>query len=384
MSTKTKKAVQSLGESIFIGLSQPVLLLDASLKAVVANPAFLGCFNLASAELQGRHVEEIIVLGAEQPILTEHLRSVTGQAVRLLNLEVTCLIPPRTRRVFSLNAQRITAARGRGMVLLEARDITSEKKIERKIHEMGQLQQRHGMELEAANEELESFNHSVSHDLRLPLRLTNKIAHLLLQDHYAELTADATAKLHMILESTSEMGTLIDDLLAFSRINRGPMARRRVDMARLAREAQKELQEETEGRRVRITIDPLPSGHADRALLKQVYLNLLANALKFTRPCTSAEIHVGSLEQGEETLYFVRDNGVGFGMSEVHRLFLPFYRLHKQSEFEGSGVGLALVKRIIERHGGTISAEGKPGEGGTFYFTLGNFDRPLWGQHADQ
>lgn len=256
------------------------------------------------------------------------------------------------------------------MVLVELRDITRREKAEQKIRELNTALLAHAAELELFNRDLESFTNSASHDLRSPLRLTNKIAHLLLQDHGAELSAGGVEKVQMILDSTQEMGRLIEDLLAFSQLRHEPMTKRPVGMRRLAHEAMGELQEEQQDREVSFTVEMLPPSVADRALLKQVFMNLLTNALKFTRSRERAEIHVGFPETVSETIYFVRDNGVGFDEKHADTMFLPFHRLHRDQGFEGSGLGLALVKRIVECHGGRIWPESQASRGTTMYFTL--------------
>jgi light-regulated signal transduction histidine kinase (bacteriophytochrome) len=256
-----------------------------------------------------------------------------------------------------------------------ARDITERKKADAELEKYRQhleemVQQRTG-ELEAANAELESFSHSVSHDLRTPLRLMNKVAHMLLDGHGANPPAGAVDSVNMIINGTQKMEKLIESLLAFSQIVRAPIKRRRIDLQRLAREAIEELRAERIGRIVEFVIEEFPPCHVDRTLFKQVFLNLLANALKFTRPREKAQIRIGFTEIAGETVYFVRDNGVGFDMAKSDSLFLAFHRLHNPGEFEGSGVGLALVKRIIERHNGRIWGESDIDKGATFYFTLG-------------
>jgi light-regulated signal transduction histidine kinase (bacteriophytochrome) len=192
----------------------------------------------------------------------------------------------------------------------------------------------------------------------------------LLQEHGRQLPAGANEKIHLILESTGEMGKLIEDLLVFSHVSYEPMKKRRVDVRRLAREALAESQEGN-GHDVEVVIDELPPCQADRALLKQVFLNLIENALKFTQRCERAEIHVSFTQSNGETVYFIRDNGVGFDSSKSDSMFVAFHRFHRESDFKGSGLGLALVKRIVDRHGGRIWAEGEVNRGSTFYFTLG-------------
>jgi len=361
-----------IAESILSALTRPVLLLDGTLRAVRANPAFYEALGIAPGQLEGKSVQDLVAANGDQLALRTVLEAVVSHNSNVEDVEILCTIPPRTRKVLSVTARRVTVGEDLAeMVLVELRDITGEKETERRIQELNDALQQHGAELERINRELESFTHSVSHDLRSPLRLTNKIAHLLLQDHGAQLPAGAVEKIHMILNSTREMGKLIEDLLTFSQVKREPIRKRRVDVRRLAQEALEELQDEQQGREVAIVIDELPPCRADRALLKQVFLNVLANALKFTRPRERPEIHVGFNQPDGETVYFVRDNGVGFDMIYSESMFLAFHRLHKAHDFEGSGIGLALVKRIIERHTGRIWAEGQPDQGATFYFTLG-------------
>ena len=231
--------------------------------------------------------------------------------------------------------------------------------------------QEHVATIEAVNKELESYSHSVSHDLRTPLRFVNRIAHLLLHEPEAHLSKNATAQVNMILQATGEMAHLIENLLVFSQVSREPLRQRRVDLWRLFQEAVKELQDAEDGCGAEIVIQDLAPCQGDRTLLKEVAVNLMANALKFTRRRDRPRITIGCTETNGETVYFVQDNGVGFDMADLDALFVPFRRLHKQADFEGTGIGLALVKRIIERHGGRIWALGEVDQGATFYFTLG-------------
>jgi PAS domain S-box-containing protein len=243
-------------------------------------------------------------------------------------------------------------------VLLE---ITVEKEAELHIQELNASLQEHVAIVDAANQELESYSHSVSHDLRTPLRFMNKIAHALLHDTDSHLSHSATKQVNIILQAASEMSALIENLLVFSQVTRVPMKKRRLDLERFFREAVKELEQAQENRSVEIVIQDLAPCQGDRTLLKQVVLNLLANALKFTRLCKKTQITIGCTPMNGEHVFFVQDNGVGFDMNESGLLFVPFRRLHSSDKFEGSGIGLALVKRIIERHGGRIWATGFKG-----------------------
>ena len=226
-------------------------------------------------------------------------------------------------------------------------------------------------QLQQANSELEAFAYSVSHDLRAPLRAINGFSRILLEEHAPQLSDEAQHYLHLVRDNAQYMGQLVDDLLAFSRLSRQPLKLQRVVCTDLVRQVLVELGHEHEGRRVDITIGELPVCQADPVLLKQVFVNLLANALKFTRQRDVAVITIGCREDGGERIYFVQDNGVGFDMRYASKLFGVFQRLHSSEEYEGTGVGLAIVQRIIHRHGGRVWAEAVVDQGATFYFTLG-------------
>ena len=225
-------------------------------------------------------------------------------------------------------------------------------------------------ELEDANRELEAFSYSVSHDLRAPLRAVDGFSRILLEDHAAGLDGKARRYLDLVRSSTQQMGRLIDELLAFSRLSRQELVRHPIQPASLARQALEQLEPERAGRSVEIEIEDLPEAKGDPALVRQVYVNLLANALKFTRTRSPARIVAGSRIENGEAVYFVRDNGVGFDMAYVGKLFGVFQRLHRSEEYEGTGVGLAIVQRIVHRHGGRAWAEGAVDQGATIFFTL--------------
>jgi signal transduction histidine kinase len=229
-------------------------------------------------------------------------------------------------------------------------------------------------ELQAANRDLEAFSYSVSHDLRAPLRAVDGFSRIVLEDYAPLLDDEGQEYLQLVRDNAQQMGRLIDDLLSFSRLGRQPLTRHRVRPAEVARRAFAELAPECEGRDVRFTVHDLPACEADAALLKQVFGNLLANALKFTRRREVAVIEVGCEWDGDRPIYLVRDNGAGFDMRYAHKLFGVFQRLHRAEEYEGTGVGLALVQRIVYRHGGRIWAEAALEQGATFRFTLSGGD----------
>jgi PAS domain S-box-containing protein len=226
-------------------------------------------------------------------------------------------------------------------------------------------------QLEAANRELEAFSYSVSHDLRAPLRHLSGFANLLKQNAPKNLDEKNLRYLQHIDEAAELMGKLIDNLLDFSRMGRAEMAKGNVNFAKLVNEVLEILQPDMQGRKIGWQIASLPDAEGDQTMLRLVWSNLISNALKYTRTREEARIEIGTTtnERGE-TVYFIRDNGVGFDMQYADKLFGVFQRLHNDEEFEGTGIGLATVQRIIRRHGGSVWAEGIVDGGATFYFLL--------------
>jgi len=301
--------------------------------------------------------------------------------------------------LYSAATYRDEAGAVRG-VSAAARDITERKRVEGELHKLNaeldwRVQQRTA-ELESANRELEAFSYSVSHDLRAPLRAINGFSLILLEEHAPQLSAEAQHYLNVVKQNAERMGELVDDLLAFSRLSRKAIRSQAVDMGGLVRQAFEELRAEQEGRQLEVVMGSLPPCQGDPILLQQVFTNLLSNALKYTRLRAPARIEVGAtkiagLEQstpGEITspeipdadrpVYYVKDNGVGFDMRYSDKLFGVFQRLHRADEYEGTGVGLAIVQRIVHRHGGQVWGCAKIDQGATFYFTIGNVgDRSL-------
>ncbi|MDD5300126.1 MAG: ATP-binding protein [Gallionella sp.] len=243
-------------------------------------------------------------------------------------------------------------------------------KSEAEVNNLNKELGRHVAEIEAANKELEAFSYSVSHDLRAPLRAIDGFSRSLLDDHADKLDDEGKRLLNVVCSSAQKMGQLIEDLLVYSRAGRQEVSTSEVDMENLARVALDDLQWATAGRDLFVEIKPLPPAHGDLSMLRQVWFNLISNAIKFTRPKSPAQIEVGGTAGETELVYYVKDNGVGFNMQYVDKLFGVFQRLHRADEFEGSGIGLASVKRIITRHGGRVWAEGKINEGATIYFAL--------------
>jgi PAS domain S-box-containing protein len=255
-------------------------------------------------------------------------------------------------------------SREKQIIYAAARDITDRKQAEEEV-------QRVNAQLAATNEELEAFTYSVSHDLRAPLRHVDGFSRLLLEEHGTDLPEGARRYLQRIREGAVRMGQLIDDLLNLSRIGRSQLSLKKTSLNSMVGYVLEGLKAEAQGRDIQWKIASLPSVRCDPGLLRQVFENLISNAVKFTRPRPEAFIEVGKINRNGQPVVFVRDNGVGFNMKHVAKLFGVFQRLHRQGDFEGTGVGLATVQRIIHKHGGQVWAEAAPDKGATFFFTLG-------------
>jgi light-regulated signal transduction histidine kinase (bacteriophytochrome) len=244
------------------------------------------------------------------------------------------------------------------------------KDVTRQLEQQNQELEAATVAAKAANQELDAFSYSISHDLRAPVRHIAGFSRLLIEEHGSELSTAALSYLTTIEQSAHTMRQMIDGLLNLSRLERHALVRRRVDLNVVVAEVVRELERDLANRQIEWHVDTLPTVDGDAGLIRVAFVNLLSNALKYTRRRTAAVIHVGRTVHDGETVLFVRDNGAGFDPAYTHKLFGAFQRLHPADEFEGTGIGLATVERIVRKHGGRIWAEGAVDVGATFFFTL--------------
>lgn len=319
------------------------------------------CFALFIVACGTTHLMEILNIWHPTYWLSGTIKALTALSSIVTAILLIRLVPQALRIPSPSELRAANSA-------LEGEIQERTKALERVASLNGELVQQTS-NLEASNKELETFSYSVSHDLRAPLRHINGYIQLLVEES-PELGPDGTNYANRIAKSAGHMGVLIDNLLAFSHTGKAVLSREPIDSNAMIEQAREELLPDAQGRAIEWKIESLPNVVADRTLLRQSWLNLLGNAIKYTRGRNPAVITIGSKETASEHEFFIRDNGAGFDMRHVNKLFGVFQRLHVPEEFEGTGIGLANVHRIITRHGGRIWAEGKPGEGATFYFTL--------------
>jgi len=362
--TKTLEAERQRFYDVLETLPVMICLLTPDHHVTFANRAFREKFG----EANGRHCYEYCFGSPAACAFCESYRVLeTGEPHRWE-------VPTPDGSIIDAYDFPFTDVDGSPLILEMDVDITEHRRAEARIRELNETLERRvserTAELEATNQELEAFSYSVSHDLRTPLRAIDGFSTLLAEEHADRLDQEGHRLIRIILDNTSKMSKLIDDILAFSRSGRLEMKAAEVAMDSLVGAAWQESEPLRAGRNIRLEIKALPSVRGDAPMLRQVWANLLGNAIKFSKPREIAHIEVGSRTEGREVTYYVRDDGVGFEPEYAHKLFGMFQRLHGVDEFEGTGIGLAIVKRIVTRHGGRVRAEGRVQEGATIYFTL--------------
>ena len=342
-------------------------------------------WNLGAQELYGWAAEDAIGKHSNQLLQTVFPAPLEDIQAELLS---TGRWEGELKRTTAQGTTVVVAARyalrrdeqTRPVAILEtSNDITQRKRRQKEIENLNLELAKRSTEIEAINKELEAFAYSVSHDLRAPLRHIAGFTELLHKKVSAVVDEKSNRYIAMILDSAKRMGNLIDDLLAFSRIGRAETQKTLFSLTQLVREALTEVRQDAEGRNIAWKVGALPDFYGDRSMLRLVLVNLISNAIKFTRTRAQPEIEIGCADGSKDRLVvFVRDNGVGFDMKYVNKLFGVFQRLHDSDAFEGTGIGLATVQRIIHRHGGKVWAEGVVNSGATFYFSAPNPRGHLW------
>lgn len=350
-------------------IPSPIFYKDAQYRFMGCNTAFEECIGLAREQVIGRTFHEFLPPEKADAYHLKDLELLENPGIQVYEAEIDCATGCRRDVIFYKATFTDTDGALAGMVGVVI-DITERKQAEDRIRSLNEDLAFRAAELAAANRELEAFSFSVSHDLRSPLTCIYSASQLLREMSADALDETGRTLVQTICDSCEQMEELIEALLSLSRVTSSEMRRTECDLGALAWAIAAELQMTEPERPVEFAIAPGLSDNGDPRLLRALLWNLLANAWKYTRKVAGARIAFGAAEVDGEKIYFVRDNGAGFDMKKADRLFKPFQRLHDNSEFKGTGIGLATVKRIVERHGGRIWGEGEVGRGATFYFTL--------------
>jgi signal transduction histidine kinase len=367
--TQTGWGNPSLAVSYLDGLTDPVVVLDPGGCVREGNAAFFRFVSGVREQLLDADLGQVLAGDARLAPFVDRLRSMAevGVAARVM-IE----LPSDTGMNLTLLLTGIPLGAGStsGLLAVRVEDV-SEMVRERAASDAERTAAHDSARaLERLNAELEGFSYSVAHDLRAPLRFIDKFAYLLVEHHSQELSSEGLQYAEQIREGTRQMAQLVEDLLQFSRVTGQELRRERIDMDRLVHQVVEDAQYDIEDREVAFSVGPLGIAMGDAALVRQIFVNLIGNAVKFTRRQPQARVAISRRALGPVAVYSVADNGVGFDASEADRLFTVFQRYHQPDDFEGSGVGLAVVKRVVSRHGGAVWAESEVGHGATFHFTL--------------
>jgi PAS domain S-box-containing protein len=365
--TRSRQAERAMAHLAAIVQSSDDAIISKDLQGIVTswNEGAERLFGYKAEEMIGRPVSLLIPEERhdEEPSILQRI----ARGEQVSHYETIRRRKDGTKLHISLTVSPIIDRQGRIIGVSKiARDITERTMIEAALRERDQA-------LTETNKELEAFSYAVAHDLRAPIRTTDAFVRTVLEEHSHKLDDEGRRCLNIIQSAARQAGQLIHDLLELARLGRQAMHKEAIQLTDVIQEVLKDLEMERKGRNIELTVDDFPVCLGDRRLLTLAFMNLLSNALKFTRPKPTAKIHVGwraDTNRSDRYVCFVQDNGLGFDMRYAHKLFSVFQRLHPKTEVEGTGVGLAIVERIIQRHGGTVWAEGQVNEGATFYLTL--------------
>jgi len=369
--TDRKRAEEALqaSEAKFRGLLEgaatPIVGVNSQGLIVLVNAATERLFGYAREELLGHPLETLVPERFREAHGGHRMRYATQPSTRPMGLCMELFAKRKDGSEVPVEISLSPAETQEGLLVMAIIiDISARKQAEARLKQQA-------AELQAVNAELEAFTYSVAHDLRSPLRRIDGFAQLLVEEHSGGLPEDAQHCLDRVREGTRHMGQLVDDLLNLARVGRKEVNLQVTGLGSLVQAVVTELQRETGDRAIEWKIQSLPFVECDPSLLKVVFTNLLSNAVKYTRPRPQAVVEVGTVKQDGQPVIFIRDNGVGFSMKYADKLFGVFQRLHRQEDFEGTGVGLATVQRIVHKHGGQVWAEAELDKGACFYFTLG-------------
>ncbi|HEY8720341.1 PAS domain S-box protein [Pengzhenrongella sp.] len=368
-----RKKIEAKFESLLEAAPDAMVGVDSTGTIRFVNRQTESLFGYSRGELVGESIEMLVPESFRAVHPANRTRYFADPRTRAMGAGLNLSGRRRDGSEFPVDMSLSSVETEDGLLVTAAvRDITERKKIEARVEQLDQRTTK----LDEAIEQLESFSYSVSHDLRAPLRAIDGFSRIVLEEYGDRLDAEGLRLLNVIRRATTEMARLIDDLLAFSRVGRHPIERQEIDPAKVFTSVIRELAPTYAERDLAVVIGSLPTIHGDNALIRQVFVNLVSNAIKFTAPREHARIDIGGDVEDDRKIIWVKDNGVGFDKAYEEKMFQVFQRLHP-AEFEGTGVGLAIVQRIVRRHGGQVWADGSVGQGATVYVAFPSANEEL-------